>query len=321
MKFHTLLSGLALAAALLPAGAQEPAAPGIVATVNGVSLTEVDFWRRCERYVGGQTDTAVGWVVLKDWIQQTLAEAEAESKKLLPTDQDVERRFQALKKQFEFRNANFINWLTDHGQTVTSLRVGLRHQLIAERLLTEGITVAESEAALYYSSNKQAFGLPEQVKVSRITVTAPDLRQKVEAGLKKGTPFDILAREFSEDDFALSGGLIPEPVEADPRAPGPIEPEVMTALLKSTPAKVLGPVKIRDYWVWARLEERQAARAPALGDIQDLVLANLRVQKVGPEKLKAAQERLAAIQKSAKIEILRPEFKSLLDLLQPKESK
>lgn len=303
-----------------PIRAQETSPkPGIVAVVNGKELTEPEFWRRCERMVGGGPDTAVGYLVLREWIQHTIAEEEAKRRNLLPTPQEVDRRAVALRKQFEMRGQNFDEWLAGHGRTVDTLRNDLRQQLIVENLLTEGIKVSDTEVALYYANNKAVLGVGEQLRVSRITVEQKEAAREVEAALKKGTAFEELAKKYSKDTFAANGGKVPTPVDADPKSQGPLEPEVMEKLAKLEAGKAVGPVKLDTYWVFARIDQRIPARAPDLLDVQELILANLKVQKGGPERLKAAQDRLNQLQREAKVEIHRPEYQRLLKLFRPKE--
>src|SRR5690349_10687735 len=100
-----LITSIALVGALCNAvRAQDtPAKPADVASVNGKTLSERDFLRRCELFVGGGADTAIGYLVLKEWIQQTIAEEEAKKKNVLPTPQQLEARVKALRRQFELR--------------------------------------------------------------------------------------------------------------------------------------------------------------------------------------------------------------------------
>jgi hypothetical protein len=67
------------------------------------------------------------------------------------------------------------------------------------------------------------------------------------------------------------------------------------------------------------MDEKIAANVPALSDVQELLRANLKVQKGGPERLKAAQARLEGLAHEAKVEIFRPEYRHLLKLLQKSE--
>jgi hypothetical protein len=324
---HRLINGgaLALLLALPVAGrAQEnpaPAAPKppVVATVNGKDLTEPEFHKRCERVVGGQNDTSAGFVALREWIQQTLAEEEAKKKNLLPSSQDVERRVKALRKQWEFRGENFEEWLTIRGRTLMTLREEVRNQLIAENLLTEGVSISDVEVATYYAGNKQLFGLPERLEVSRITVEQRDAAREVEAALKRGDAFADLARKRSVDTFAQKGGKLPVPVSTDPKADGGLEKEVQAKVAGLETGKWAGPVKVEDYWVFVRVDQKLPAKAPELPDIQDLLAASLKVQKGGPERLKTAQARIDQLQKDAKIEVFRPEYQHLVKLLQPKD--
>jgi parvulin-like peptidyl-prolyl isomerase len=293
--------------------AQEaPPKPGVVAILNGKELTEAEFLRRCERAVGGRADTAVGYGVLRDWLEQSIAEEEATRRNLLPTKEAIDRRLLAVRKQFELRGEDFDDWLARHGRSAFTMREDIRQQLVAENLLTDGISVPDAEVALYYEGNKAVFAVPAQLRVSRITTRNKDRARELDAAVKQGRPFEELARKYSEDPYQRAGGKIATPVDADPKAQGPIEKEVLEKLLRLEPGKIVGPIKLEEYWVFARLDERLPARIPALTDVQDLLTANLKVQKAGPERLKAAQDRLDQLQREAKVQIFRPEYQRLL---------
>jgi foldase protein PrsA len=300
------------------AGDQIRPKPGVVASVNGKELTEPEFLRRCERMVGGGADTAVGLLALKEWLQQTIAEEEARKKGLLPSAQDVERRTHALRREFELRGEDFGDWLATHGRTLELLREEVRQQLIAENLLTEGIKVSDAEVALYYANNKQLLGVPDQIRVSRITVGTKEDARAAEAALKNGR-FEDVARKYSQDPYKDAGGQVRGPVRTDPKASGPLEKEVLEKALKLEVGKIAGPIKLEEYWVFVRLDERLPGRAPELTDVQDLLLANLKIQKAGPERLKAADDRLKQLQREARVEIFRPEYRALLRHFGPRE--
>jgi len=286
--------------------------PAVVATLNGKDLTEAEFLRRCERTVGGRADTAVGYAVLRDWLEQSIAEEEAERRKVVPTKEAIDRRLTAVRRQFEFRGEDFEDWLARHGRTLVTMREDIRQQLVAENLLTEGVVVSDAEVALYYANNKAVFALPEQLRVSRITTGNRDRAREIDAALKQGRPFEDLARKHSEDAYAGAGGRVAALVDADPKAQGPLEKEVLEKAMRLESGKVAGPIKLDDYWVFVRVEGRLPARTPDLADVQDLLTANLKVQKAGPERLKTAQARLDQLQREAKVEIFRPEYRRLL---------
>lgn len=321
--FGPVLAGMLALTALgstTPVRAEENGAkPPAVASVNGHVLTEAEFARRCEHYVGGVSDTSVGWVTLREWIQQTLAEEEATKKGLLPARADVDRRIKALGKQWEFRGEKLEDWLAERGRSLESLHEDIRQQLIAENMLTEGVKVSDVDALNYYAGNKQLLGFGEQLRVSRITVDDRKAAQEIDSALKKGASFEEIAKKRSLDPFRGNGGHIPDGVDADPKAPGPLEKEVLQRALSLDKGKASGPIKIEDYWVFVRVEDRLPPRAPELEDIRDLIMGNLRVQKAGPEKLKAAQDRINELVKAAKIEVFRPEYAGLLKSLQAKD--
>ncbi|MCC2668269.1 MAG: PpiC-type peptidyl-prolyl cis-trans isomerase [Armatimonadetes bacterium] len=315
------LSRLIITSALvmaLGAGVQAqetPPKPAEVASVNGKVLTEREFQKRCEVFVGGGSDTAVGYLVLKEWIQQVIAEEEARKKNVLPTPMQLEARVKVLRRQFELRGEKFEDWLAVHGRTLQSLQEDVRQQLVAENLLTEGIAISDTEVQLYYENNKQVLTTPASVRISRITVSDKKVAQEVDAALKQGGSFEELARKRSIDPYKDAGGKIPNAIEADPKAKGPLEPGLLEKVLKLEKGKSAGPIKLDSYWVFVRLDEFVPASIPALSDVQELLRANMKVQKSGPDRLKATQDHLEGLLQEAKVEIFRPEYGHLLKLL------
>lgn len=314
---------LLLAALLVATLAGRPArcedAPA-VARVDDKTLTEAEFHHRCELYVGGVSDTAVGLVVVREWIQQTLAEKEASNRNLLPSREEVDHRVKALRKQFELRGEEFESWLTTHGRTLDTFREDTRQQLIAEHLMTDGINVSDVEVQLYYTNNKSVLGVPEQLKVSRLTLDDKKAAGEVADLLKKGASFEQLARERSIDPYKSAGGHMAEGIDAIPKSRGALEPPVLDRALKLDKGQVAGPIKADNHWVFVRLDDRVPARVPELSDVQDLLAANLRVQKGGPDHIKKAQARLDQLVREAKIEIYRPEYQGLLKQLHEQNS-
>jgi parvulin-like peptidyl-prolyl isomerase len=320
MPVRACLAALFLCAAVGAQDAEtrpgEAPKPDAVASVNGKVLTEAEFGRRCARFVGGAPDTAVGLLALKEWIQHTLAEEEATRRSMLPKPGDIERRILALRKQWEFRGENFDTWLTERGRTPDTLREEIRGQLIAESLLTEGVSVSDVEVATYYAGNKDQLGLPERLRVSRITTNDRNTVREIEAALKRGEAFADVARKRSLDPYKNAGGAVSELVATDPSAEGPLEKPVLERAVKLAPGKYAGPIKVEDYWVFVLVHEKLPAKAPELSDIRDLLVANLKVQKGGAERLRAAQARMTQLQRDANVEVFRPELRHVLTQLQ-----
>lgn len=304
-----LLAALMLAGGA-PARGQDSAKP--VATVNGKSLSELEFYRRCERKVGGTSDTAIGFVVIQDWIDEVIAEDEATRRKVLPGEEDVSRRLDAVRKMFEFRGDSFEQWLKDHGRSLDTLREEIRRQLIVEKLLTGNVNVNAGELEKYYADSKNDLGLPEQIRVSVITADDKKAADVVEARLKKGTPFETVARDLSRDQFAKQGGRVPFPVVANVKVQGVLEPPVLERALKLPVGKASDAIPVEGDYVFVRVEERLPARAPALADVADLLLSDLRVKLAGPEGLQKAKEQMRRVVAAAKIEVMRPEYRPLL---------
>jgi foldase protein PrsA len=309
-RAELILLAVLVLAGVSPARAQDSGKP--VATVNGKALSELEFYRRCERKVGGTSDTAIGFVVIQDWIDEVIAEEEATRRKVLPTDEDVSRRLDAVRKMFEFRGDSFEPWLKNHGRSLDTLREEIRRQLIVEKLLTGTVTVNVGELEKYYADNKNDLGLPEQIRVSVITADDKKAADVIEGRLKKGAPFETVAKDLSRDQFAKQGGRVPFPVVANVKVQGVLEPPVLERALKLPVGKTSDAIAVEGDYVFVRLEERLPARAPALADVADLLLSDLRVKIAGPEGLQKAKEQMQRVVAAAKIDVMRPEYRPLL---------
>jgi hypothetical protein len=118
--------------------------------------------------------------------------------------------------------------------------------------------------------------------------------------LKKGTAFEELARKHSFDMYKVAGGRVPDPINADPKTDA-LEREVMERALKLRSAKPAARSDQRLMGVCAGRRE-ESRRAPELADVQDLLLAELRVRK-GGRKVKAAERACSSSGRSRRADL------------------
>jgi peptidyl-prolyl cis-trans isomerase SurA len=156
---------------------------------------------------------------------------------LMAVDADVETELNKMKAPYT--KEEFEKQLESRKMTIDDLKSQLRRDLTIQKLInkeiTSHITITDADVANFYNANKASFNLAEpQIHIAQILVTPnPDpnvrnlknskakndaeARQKIldiEARLKRGEDFAMLAQNYSEDpNSAPNGGdmgMIPE---------------------------------------------------------------------------------------------------------------
>lgn len=303
-----LFAGLA-ATALFTAGCGEKP----VAVVNGQALSEKDFHQLTETAarIDPQRGT-VGLQTLSQWINNTVMAQEAKRLKVYPSEQELEQRVDAFRRQAAVAGSNLEEQLKMRGMTLETFKRDLLNQLINENILFNGVTVSDAEVKEEWEKRKQLFVQPEQVRISQITVDSADALKKTQSDLAGNTDFALVARTRSQDQFKDAGGAIPEPLPKQLPPGGPVAQEVLDAAFKLKPGQTSDPVKVGATWVIVRLEEKIPEKQPNFDDFKELMRSNIRQQKAQTNgKLQENQQALMKAQQGAKVEINRPEYSSL----------
>lgn len=197
--------------------------------------------------------------LLNEMVVQDLLVAKAKALKIEVTDAELDSAFSAERK--DIPEDAFQAELKTRQLTAADMREGLRHQLLArkviEREVGAKVSVTDQEIGSFFEANKAQFSFPEDaVHLAQIVVTAgpdqqvanrsgddattPELAQRkmqmLMERLKGGAQFADLARDYSEDpESAPRGGDLGfVPVSRIRQAP----PQLRDAVLKSEPGTV-----------------------------------------------------------------------------------
>ena len=202
--------------------------PPVVARVNGEAIKKWEFddaVRRIEARAGSPVPTEKRDEVLRGVLDQLVAyhliAQESRSRKMGPTDADVDARIAQIKGTFPSEDA-FQKGIQAQGLTVDEFRAQARLSLeVAKFLETEvasKVAVTESEVDAFYKQNLDRFKQAESVRARHIligvTQTAPaDARSKarqtaqsVIGQLKRGVAFEEVARKMSSDTGSAQNG-------------------------------------------------------------------------------------------------------------------
>ena len=182
----------------------------------------------------------------------------------MATEADVEAKFNELKSGYT--QEEFQKQLNVRKMSIADLKAQIRRDLSVQKIINKEITsqisISDGEIAEFYKTNKEAFNLAEpQIHIAQIVVTAaadPKLRnlrnddaktdeqakskiQALEARLRQGEDFAMLAQNFSEDpESAPNGGdmgFVPQ------SALDSAGPEVRSLILQVQQGQITRPIQ------------------------------------------------------------------------------
>ncbi|MBC8167868.1 MAG: peptidylprolyl isomerase [Bryobacteraceae bacterium] len=235
MRNHLLLCA-AGAGAILLVGCNRSAPPDVAAQVNNRSITYADIDKQMQLQFAGAQERPSGdeLAIRKLELLRTLIESEimlqrAEKLSLMATDADVEAKLNELKAPYT--KEEFQRQLEMRKMSADDLKAQLRRDLSVQKLVNKEIisriSIADQEIADHYNTNKASFNFPEpQMRLAWIVVTpgpdsnirnlkndnatTPDAAknkiQTLEARLRQGEDFSMLAQNFSEDPNSAPNG-------------------------------------------------------------------------------------------------------------------
>jgi peptidyl-prolyl cis-trans isomerase SurA len=235
MRISAFVLAVSLGSLVL-AGCKKTPPANVAATVNGRPITYADVDKQLELQFAGAQDRPTGdeLNIRKLEMLRTLVDGEimlqrAEKLSLMATDADVDAKVNELKAPYT--KEEFQRQLDMRKMSLDDLRLQVRRQLSVDKLMNKEITskisISEKEIADFYNSNKESFNLAEpQVRLAQIVVTpASDAnirnlksdnatsedaaRKKIEtleARIRQGEDFSMLAQNFSEDSNSAPNG-------------------------------------------------------------------------------------------------------------------
>jgi peptidyl-prolyl cis-trans isomerase SurA len=225
---------LAPALCLLPACHKAPPA-NVAATINNrpVTFEEVDRIYQSQLSSPGGTSDDLMQIqkleVLRSLIENEIMLQRAEKLGLMATDAEVDAKYAELKAPYT--QEEFQKLLDMRKMTVADLKKQLRRDLSVQKLvnkeITSKISITDREIAEFYAANRASFNRAEPaVHLAQILVTSsPDASvrnlkndkaqnddqakkkiQNLEARIRQGEDFAMLAENYSEDANSSPNG-------------------------------------------------------------------------------------------------------------------
>jgi foldase protein PrsA len=190
-----------------------------VGEVNDTAISQAEYYKTLERMAVPLTqgenpvrDPATGrilreqagYLALRMLVDRRIILQMAEKEKVMPTEEEIRQELERQKKL-----PGFNERLKTLGYTQDDLKEDIKVELAAFKLITKGITVSDDEVKKAYQQNIQQFTVPAQVQVALILLDNRKTLDEVQAMLKKGTDFHVVAvqKSLKLPNMPQSGGV------------------------------------------------------------------------------------------------------------------
>jgi peptidyl-prolyl cis-trans isomerase C len=278
--------------------------PKVVAKVNGKSISGEEYKKLFKQMEASQAQQGPGGQVpdpkaLKEQVMDRLITIEvlsqrAEELKIKPDPKELDQKMEEIKQNVGGEEA-LKEALKAHGISLQELRADVQRSMSIQKLLDqevfEKVTVDKAEAKGFYDSNPQVFRIPEQVRARHIVIRVKQgaseqekkqARAEIEKAaerIKKGEPFENVAREISQDGSAQRGG------DLGYFSRGQMVPEFENVAFSLEKGKVSPVVETQFGYHLIKVEDKREARTLGFEEVEPKIEEFLR-QKKGEESLR-----------------------------------
>ena len=299
-----------------------------VAKVNGEKISREEYNKRLERMsiptaVGNQE---AGVVVLNELINEKVIEQLAKKEGVAPTDEQIEYKWNLLKK-----SGNLARLTRQGGLTEDEVRQRIAAQQAFINYVTKGIKVTDKQVSDYFHQHSNEFRQPERARVRMIINVGEQKSKKAEDFLKHGIAFETVARDLADNpNDRRNGGA--EAIFFKGMRVKDVPPEIVdkivdvafkTKIRQNSPRFMVqgrvpgGP--IQKSWVILKVEEFLPKQDQKLPDVKGYLSENLALQQTRTKT--AIGKRLAAFDKKANVEVeidrYKPVVKALREAIRP----
>lgn len=188
-----------------------------VGRVNDKAISQAEYYKVLERMAvpltqgenpvrdpatGRLVREQAGYMALRMLIDRQIILEMAEKEKVMPTEEEIKKELDRQKKL-----PGFNERLKTLGYTQDDLKEDIKVELAAFKLITKGITVSDDEVKKAYQQNIQRFTIPAQVQVALILVDNRKKLEQVQAQIKKGVDFLVLATQYRPPDMPANANV------------------------------------------------------------------------------------------------------------------
>jgi peptidyl-prolyl cis-trans isomerase SurA len=160
--------------------------------------------------------------IVKKLVDQKITDQEIKRYKITVSDADVDSNIEQIKESKLWTEEEFRKALEREGMTIESYRERVKEQALRAKLLNvavrSNIVITKEDVAAYYEKNIEKYQGELKYHLRNIIMRVMgdddtdakkavlEKMEKVHQALTKGTPFEELARQYSESSQAKNGG-------------------------------------------------------------------------------------------------------------------
>lgn len=295
-----IMAGMMIGALIMR---QRARAQEIIVSVNGTNIKNQAFFHRLQITEGVPT--------MRKMVEENLQLQFAQKKGLMPTDAQVEAEYVKISQK-----PGFEQFLASSGQTVEDVKQNLRLQIAKSAVLTQGITVSETEVRRYYQSQSDPknpnalFYRPETVTLRAIQTGTQAEADKAIAELTAETPFQLVAAAYSQDASKSNGGQL-NPLLLG-RSPLRTAPALEQAVFNLKVGQRLGPVMFNNHWWIFQCVDKTAASSLPFASVRDQCVTGAKLHKGGPDNSQKVEAEFVAFQHSATMHAFWPQYQAAI---------
>ena len=257
--------------------------------VNGQDVTRDEYIKKLERQqinLGNNVTVTAEPYVIDQLVSNKILLAEAAKTSVMPSDDDVNKLYQAQKDLYENRTPGkkFDEYLSTQGATPDEIKSDLRAQLAEANVYAKLMNLNEEEVQRKYNEVKDRLGLPARVQMRMVLLPAgstsfSQATKAIAEAKNDAKKFEAAARAHNSiPALKAVGGLQIVPNEQIP-------PTLKDKLLQAAEGTVVGPVdwplgQGQSAKAWVRIEKRLPAFNLPQDQALPLIRMNLVQQKV-----------------------------------------
>lgn len=302
-----------------PAGPPASTLATPVATVNNSSITTGDYLVELQAYVPNPQTANLGYstgkAVLSQMLQDQIVLQLAAKENVTPTDDQLDAQYADAKLLQESQIVEPMEQaLADHGMTADQFKeLRIKPQLAQFNLLTQGLTVQESDITSFYDQNKATrFTESDRAYIKRIAFRtqpeAQDVYNQIKDGDKMFEAFIGQSAVKNPPDAKLPNWIPTDP-KLDPR---------LAPLCKAIQATEIGttspPFFFQGGWWLVKVIDRKPLQVLPLSTVHHLIQSMLLEQKSqDPNRISKIQADLQAFESAAQITVANPAYSDVVD--------
>jgi foldase protein PrsA len=251
-----------------------------VATVDGEPIEKRDYehWNAVvKKLTPGIKAADAKHQALQVLVSFRWVEGEAERLDVEVSGAEVDKSFAEQKRQAFPKEADYLKFIRQSGQTEADIRARVRVDLLGQKIQQQVVkgkdTVSDTAVADFYAKNKARFAQPEKRDLRVVLTKGKADAEKAHAALERGDSWAKVAKRYSIDDTSkAAGGKLPAQAE------GTLDAALDKAVFAAEKGELAGPVKTQyGYYVFT-VTNVVAPSQQTLAEAKETIKQTLAVQ-------------------------------------------